>query len=501
MAGRKSAWRAAWKGAAGALLLFWLWPGAAPASHGSDDDDPVVEEPDSSTDDAIDNSGPGSGDDIDPADDSVDVDNSGPGSEDDLGAIDDGVEIDTSGPGSGDEVEADDSNSGPGSDDDPTSEDNSGAGGGDDNSSNDGGGGESSGSGDDAQTELSAAHLAALEDVAFERDNYGDERLAGEVLFTSSRQTLRVATDAGYMLIAETRLELLDRTIGILRVPNGQSVDEAVARLSALAPDAIVTANNVYRNAQVGRVAAPGAAPASVPPGAPVLGLIDTGVDAGALGPGVVVGQRAFAQAAPRAEAHGTDVAALAAAQGVRVVVADVFRTGADGAAYASSESMAAAVDWLIARGVAVINVSIEGPNNALLGALVREARARGHIVVAAAGNGGPLAPPRFPAAFEGSVAITAIDDANRPYIRANRGNYIAFAARGVNVRIPASGRTDSVSGTSFAAPIVSGWLARHLLEPSPAGVDHVLESLRARSVDLGAPGRDPTYGWGALLE
>ncbi|MDX2273929.1 MAG: S8 family serine peptidase [Hyphomonadaceae bacterium] len=491
MMGKKRAWRTVWKGAAGALLLFWLLPGAAAASSGSDDDDLVVEEPDLSPDDEIDNSGPGSGDDLDLADDGADVDNSGPGSDDDVGATDDNFESDDSGPGSGeDQIESDDADA----------EDNSGSGGGGDDSSADGGG-DNSASDDDTRTDLSAAYLAALEDVTFERDMYGDERLAGEVLFASNEQTLGLATNAGYRLIAETRLELLDRTVAILRIPNGQSVDAAIERLSALAPGAIVTANNVYRNAQASRAVALATPPEPISPGAPVLGMIDTGVDARALGPGVVVGQRAFAQAAPAAGAHGTNVAALAAAQGVRIVVADVFRTGADGAPYASSESMAAAIDWLVTRGVAVINVSIEGPNNALLGAVVREASARGHVIVAAAGNGGPLAPPRFPAAFEGSVAITAIDEANRPYVRANRGNYIAFAAPGVNVSIPARDRSDRVSGTSFAAPLVAAWLAQHLSEPSAPDATRALELLRAQSVDLGAPGRDPIYGWGALLE
>lgn len=461
-------------------MLLWSLSAVAPASPDSDDDDPIFEEVDEIDVDAdtevdvdfdvdtdVDNSGSGAADDLELIDDDVDVDNSGSGSIDDIEDVDDDSELG-------------EDNSGPGSDDDMGSDDDN-------------------GSGEDA--DLSAAYLAALEDATFERDNYGDERLAGEVLFASNEQTLGLATNAGYRLIAETRLELLDRTVAILRIPNGQSVDAAIERLSALAPGAIVTANNVYRNAQASRAVALATPPEPISPGAPVLGMIDTGVDARALGPGVVVGQRAFAQAAPAAGAHGTNVAALAAAQGVRIVVADVFRTGADGAPYASSESMAAAIDWLVTRGVAVINVSIEGPNNALLGAVVREASARGHVIVAAAGNGGPLAPPRFPAAFEGSVAITAIDEANRPYVRANRGNYIAFAAPGVNVSIPARDRSDRVSGTSFAAPLVAAWLAQHLSEPSAPDATRALELLRAQSVDLGAPGRDPIYGWGALLE
>ncbi|MEQ1493785.1 MAG: S8 family serine peptidase, partial [Terricaulis sp.] len=146
-------------------------------------------------------------------------------------------------------------------------------------------------------------------------------------------------------------------------------------------------------------------------------------------------------------------------------------------------------------------NISVEGPDNAVLAEMVRRAAERGHIIVAAAGNGGPAARPSFPAAFDGVLAVTAIDESDRPYVRANRGDYIDFAAPGVDINVDVNGSMARVSGTSFAAPVIAAEAAAHLHAPSPAESARVLTNLRARAEDLGAPGRDNIFGWGALRD
>ena len=55
------------------------------------------------------------------------------------------------------------------------------------------------------------------------------------------------------------------------------------------------------------------------------------------------------------------------------------------------------------------------------------------------------------------------------------------------------------VSGTSFAAPVVAALLARRLAEPAAGGAAAVLAALQREARDLGAAGRDPVFGWGAL--
>jgi subtilisin family serine protease len=85
--------------------------------------------------------------------------------------------------------------------------------------------------------------------------------------------------------------------------------------------------------------------------------------------------------------------------------------------------------------------------------------------------------------------------------VRANRGAYVDFAAHGVNVQVSVGGATAQVSGTSFAAPIIAAEAAAHLQTPSPTGAARVVNRLRDRAEDLGAPGRDNTFGWGALRD
>jgi subtilisin family serine protease len=55
------------------------------------------------------------------------------------------------------------------------------------------------------------------------------------------------------------------------------------------------------------------------------------------------------------------------------------------------------------------------------------------------------------------------------------------------------------VRGTSFAAPIVSGLLARELQQPDAAGRDRAVSGLLAAAEDLGPRGQDEIYGAGLV--
>ena len=109
------------------------------------------------------------------------------------------------------------------------------------------------------------------------------------------------------------------------------------------------------------------------------------------------------------------------------------------------------------------------------------------------------MATPAFPAAFERSIAVTAIDGNDRPYVRANRGGYIDFAEHGVNITVPTGGDDLVVSGTSFASPLVAARIAAQLQAPSVERARAILADLRARALDLGDPGHDVIFGWGAV--
>ena len=118
-------------------------------------------------------------------------------------------------------------------------------------------------------------------------------------------------------------------------------------------------------------------------------------------------------------------------------------------------------------------------------------------MVLAAAGNGGPVARPQYPAAYPTVVAVTAVDQRGRAFRLANRGDYLDLAAPGVNLRhAVAGGGYASSSGTSYAVPFAV--TAAALLKHQEPGID-VIGRLYEAATDIGPPGRDDVYGYGLL--
>ena len=196
--------------------------------------------------------------------------------------------------------------------------------------------------------------------------------------------------------------------------------------------------------------------------------------------------------------AHGTAVASLmvgqdgrfqGAAPGAQLLAADVYCDAPDGG---SALRVAQGLAWLAREHVAVVNISLVGPANLLLKQAVVAAQMRGMLLVAAVGNDGPAAAPLYPAAWPGVVAVTGVDARRRVLPEAGRGTHVRFAAPGSELwGASADGGYVKLRGTSFAAPLVAGLLAR----------DPVLEHLRASAIDLGPAGRDDIYGWGLVGE
>jgi subtilisin family serine protease len=231
--------------------------------------------------------------------------------------------------------------------------------------------------------------------------------------------------------------------------------------------------------------------------------LVDARVDAAhPMLRNVEVREAHFEDGVPAATDHATALASVFAARQDHVTLysASVF-TGTGGDTFgASASSIALALNWLAESGVQAINVSLSGPPNPILESVIRRLAARGHVVVAAVGNDGPSRTVRFPAAYPEAVAVTAVDARHAVYRYANRGPEVDFSAVGVGLTVAArDGGVQSVSGTSFAAPIVTLEIAR-AAGPS-GGAMQAKEMLRNLAADLGAPGPDPVFGWGLIGE
>jgi subtilase family protein len=205
---------------------------------------------------------------------------------------------------------------------------------------------------------------------------------------------------------------------------------------------------------------------------------------------------------------HGTAVAGIIASRGVvegvapqaEILAVRAFRTKPGAPPDTTTEILLGAIDWAAANGAKVLNLSFVGPRSGLLQDLLDTVRRKGIVVIAAAGNAGPKAPPAFPAAFPGVIAVTAVDAADRRYPQANRGRYISISAPGVDVLAPVEdGKHELLSGTSFATAYVSG-VAALLLERDPRlDATSVGQLMTAGADDLGPAGRDDDFGAGRV--
>ncbi len=164
---------------------------------------------------------------------------------------------------------------------------------------------------------------------------------------------------------------------------------------------------------------------------------------------------------------HGTACAGLILrlAPACRIWSVRVLGEGARGAGAA----LLAAIDWALAEGAHVVNMSLGTRNPELadpLRARTDRAYRAGAILVAAAGNLPGVW--SFPSVFSSLIGVdgAAIDDPEGFFFRFGARSEIE--APGVYVRAPWHGGGERiVTGTSFACPHVSGHVAR-LLSANP---------------------------------
>ncbi len=240
------------------------------------------------------------------------------------------------------------------------------------------------------------------------------------------------------------------------------------------------------------------------------VGLIDTSFDVSHpafAGRKFSIEQFSGSQTIARGDWHGTAVLSVLAGNAssstpglipdADFYLASTFRADAQGNAAADTISVLKALAWLDKRDVNVVNMSFSGPRNDQIELAIAAMAAKGVVFVAAAGNRGPSASPSYPAAYPQVVAVTAVGKKSNSYLHANRGGYIDVAAPGVQVltALP-EGRQGFRTGTSFAAPFITGLLAA-MPTVRKGATDKEDMLSRISFQDLGEPGRDTIYGEG----
>lgn len=245
------------------------------------------------------------------------------------------------------------------------------------------------------------------------------------------------------------------------------------------------------------------------------VAVVDTGVDgshpmlAGRVLPGVDVvngGGRADTDCA----GHGTAVAGIIGAQPVagmgfagvapEATILPVRQANTiDGTVSTLAEGIRAAVD----AGARVVNVSVVVPASVpALSRAVTYALDHDVVVVAAAGNDAQQGDPgKYPASYDGVIAVGAVDADGNPGTFSESCVNLSVVAPGVDIVVPGAGGPGLVAnqnGTSYAAPFVAGVAAlvrAYRPELTAAQVKHRIEATADRLVTAQPTTAQPSAG------
>jgi hypothetical protein len=319
--------------------------------------------------------------------------------------------------------------------------------------------------------------------------------------------------------LASSTIALTGRTLHVWRINSGAAVPSMIRTIAGEPDVAGAQPNYLYRLAQTEQVpvAADQYAPQklSLPEAhrlakgnRVLIAVIDSQVDAGHPDlAGAITASFAASADAESPHPHGTGMAGaiaahrnmLGSAPGVGLLTVRAFSARAD-SAEGTTFNIIRGLDWAATQGARIVNMSFAGPADPRLRDALAKASSRNIVLIAAAGNAGPNSPPLYPAADPNVIAVTATNSDDKLFTGANRGNYIAVAAPGVDIFAPApDGGYQFTTGTSVAAAEVSG-VAALLIERNPSlKAAEVRKILMDTAKDLGPKGRDRDFGAGLV--
>ena len=270
------------------------------------------------------------------------------------------------------------------------------------------------------------------------------------------------------------------------------------------------------------------------------IGIIDSGVDYTHQDlDGVYTGGKDFVQkgrdtdGAMDVYGHGTHVAGTACAEDNGLGVVGVAPECAlyslrvlDDRGIGSWSATIAAMDWAVANGMQVVNLSLgsSGDPGTAVKAAFDNAEAAGLVIVAAGGNSGTPSGEGnnviYPAKYASVIAVAATNSSDTRPDWSSTGEEIEIAAPGVSVLSSwndASSPHDPQpyildgdyykegSGTSMSSPHVAGAaalvIAAGITDTNGNGKinDEVRSILNSTADDIGATGKDTFYGYGLV--
>ena len=262
---------------------------------------------------------------------------------------------------------------------------------------------------------------------------------SGEARFVSNEMVVHVGADVspqalnaaaqrlGLTAIGSRDLSLSGGRLMHFRLPDGRPVADAVRALEA-EKLGIAQPNYVFQLQQDARAAVPfrgdpaqyvvdklhllnahGIASGTNVPVAIIDSRVDTAHPDLA---GSIAGQFDAVTAADKPDEHGTGMTGAIVAHGrllgvapqARILAIHAFSPDAQHPQQATTQSIVAGIDWAIAKGARIINMSFAGPYDPLLQLALKKAHDKGVVLIAAAGNMGPQSPPLYPAADDNVI-------------------------------------------------------------------------------------------------
>lgn len=245
------------------------------------------------------------------------------------------------------------------------------------------------------------------------------------------------------------------------------------------------------------------------------VAVLDTGIDAqhADLHSNTIWGANFTGEANQDGHGHGTHVAGTigavrdgagvaGVAPGCSLVAVKVLNN--QGSGYYSW--IANGIRWAADNGCRVINMSLGGPaSDQTMQDAVAYAWGQGVLIVAAGGNGGDGNPDTdeavsYPGGYADVMAVSAVDSSGALASFTNSGSTIDLAAPGVQILSTYPGNRYAImSGTSMAAPHVTGVAALAMASGRYADASQVRSGLESGATDLGASGFDHGYGHGLV--
>ena len=326
------------------------------------------------------------------------------------------------------------------------------------------------------------------------------------------------AAEWGYSLKKKEKLDGLDMYVMTFDCPPGINPHEAVVELERLQDDSTVSVNHKYSLSLVNST------PVAPQPlrrtyadnliewpemgcdARMTVGIIDGGISDDLLQRHKdQITYKSFVNGKPSelAVKHGSAIASILTdpkrLNKGQFYIASVVSEDDKGQQFSGLYPMLRALDWMAKNDVKLVNISLAGPKNKTLEKAIKRAADKGMIIVAAVGNDGVSASPRYPAAFDEVIAATAVNKDGHIYEAAVRGEHVDLSAPGVSIYVPGKDSGRYVSGTSIAAPFVTAMIASHSQNVDGQTVQDVMANLMGSTQDLGEDGRDPVYGLGLI--